>query len=307
MFGSLVIVFPTPHEGGALLLRHGDQEWTFDSGQALATNREPSIGYVAFFSDIEHEVAPVISGHRITLTYNLYFDDGPVPGKGVPHLQPENEGAFHEVFKGLLEDPEFLPDGGTLGFGLRHVYPIEKKLKQVHNVLKGSDAVVYQSVRALGFEPMLYLYYRQEYDDEGHEGVIIDKLAKWPRKGGDTRDNILLQEGGISVDTSPDQDSRKDREKVEWVTPVTEFNRQKSEFLHYGNNSSLEWAYGDVCLIVRIGAAEDRLGYTTVEEVNEAAKARKDEEDQRYQMLYMKMLGHLGNLGPGMLQGFLRP
>jgi hypothetical protein len=308
MFGSLVIVFPTLHEGGTLLLRHHDQEWTFDSGQALATNREPSIGYVAFFSDIEHEVAPVISGHRVTLTYNLYFDDGPVPGKGMPHLQPENEGAFHEVFKGLLEDPEFLPDGGTLGFGLRHVYPIEKKLKQVHNVLKGSDAVVYQSVRALGYEPMLYLYYRDEYDDEGHEGVIIDKLAKWPREGGDTRDSILLQEGGLSVsDSSPDQSSREDREQVEWVTPVTEFNRQKSAFLYYGNSSSLNWAYGDVCLIVRIGAAEDRLGYTTIEELNAAAKARKDEEEQRYQMMCMKMLGSLEpRLGTEILQGFLR-
>jgi hypothetical protein len=36
MFGSLVIVFPSPHEGGALLLRHRGQEWTFDSGEALA-------------------------------------------------------------------------------------------------------------------------------------------------------------------------------------------------------------------------------------------------------------------------------
>jgi hypothetical protein len=69
MFGSLVIVFPTPHEGGALHLRHRGNEWIFDSGQALAdSTSQPSIGYVAFFSDIEHEIAPVTSGHRVTLT-----------------------------------------------------------------------------------------------------------------------------------------------------------------------------------------------------------------------------------------------
>src|ERR1700761_3134829 len=67
MFGSLVIVFPTPHEGGALLLRHRGHEWISDSGKALAAEKIPSISYVAFFSDIEHEVAPVISGHRIIL------------------------------------------------------------------------------------------------------------------------------------------------------------------------------------------------------------------------------------------------
>ncbi|KAI0291797.1 hypothetical protein B0F90DRAFT_1774587, partial [Multifurca ochricompacta] len=68
MFGSLVIVFPTAHEGGTLQLRHRGQEWTFDSASELSGLPTPSIGYIAFFSDVEHEVAPVISGHRVTLT-----------------------------------------------------------------------------------------------------------------------------------------------------------------------------------------------------------------------------------------------
>jgi hypothetical protein len=84
MFGSLVVVFPTFHEGGALLLRHRGDGRIIDSGQALAgaANDRPSIGYMAFFSQVEHEVAPVTSGYRVTLTYNLYFDDGgPSPRK----------------------------------------------------------------------------------------------------------------------------------------------------------------------------------------------------------------------------------
>jgi hypothetical protein len=122
MFGSLVIVFPTPHEGGALHFRHRGQEWIFDSGQVLAAKGEPSIGYAAFFSDIEHEVAPVTSGHRVTLTYNLYFDDNvPVSASdaGSKRLSPPlgNEGAFREAFTALLENPEFLAEGGTLAFG----------------------------------------------------------------------------------------------------------------------------------------------------------------------------------------------
>src|SRR5882757_3096687 len=206
MFGSLVIVFPTPHEGGALHLRHSGDEWTFDSGKELASKEEPSIGYVAFFSDIEHEVAPVISGHRVTLTYNLYFDDdGPitVSDARLTHPQPANEGAFRESFKTLLEDPEFLAYGGSLGFGLRHVYPIENNLEHVYSVLKGSDAVVYQSVRALGFEPVLYLYYQDESSLRStHQGVIIDKIVKFPEDGEyeETNcDSILLRKGGILV------------------------------------------------------------------------------------------------------------
>jgi len=75
MFGSLVVVFPTNHEGGALVLRQDDKEWVFDSGKELSEQTKPSIGYVAFYSDVEDEVALVQSGHRVTLTYNLYIDD----------------------------------------------------------------------------------------------------------------------------------------------------------------------------------------------------------------------------------------
>jgi hypothetical protein len=282
MFGSLVIVFPTPHEGAALFLRHRGQEWGFDSGKALAAEREPSIGYVAFFSDIEHEVAPVISGHRITLTYNLYADDN-VPRKDV-HPTPPNEVAFRNVFKALLENPEFMARGGTLAFGLRHVYPIENKLEHVYDILKGSDAVVYQSFRALGYEPVLYLYYQDQqrvHNILPNQGVIINKVVDFPSEDGDYRDNLLLRQGGILVrqDSSEDPEvlqsdayvamggTAGNRELLEWVTPVTEFNRKKGAYLHYGNDSAVGWAYGDVCLIVRIGRAGNRLAYTTVAEL----------------------------------------
>jgi hypothetical protein len=64
MFGSLVIVFPTQHEGGSLKFRHGGREWTFDSAAMVKRQKDPTIA--AFYCDIEHEVTPVTSGHRIT-------------------------------------------------------------------------------------------------------------------------------------------------------------------------------------------------------------------------------------------------
>ena len=74
MFGSLVVVYPTPHEGGALTFREGDKSWTFDSAQAVSGHEGPCVAYAAFFSDIDHEVSVVNSGYRLTITYNLYFD-----------------------------------------------------------------------------------------------------------------------------------------------------------------------------------------------------------------------------------------
>jgi hypothetical protein len=293
MFGSLVIVFPTPHKGGALLLRHRGNEWTFDPSEELAAERQSAISYVAFFSDIEHEVAPVISGHRITLTYNLYFDDdGPVFANDTvsEHLAPpltraSNEGAFREAFNSLLANAEFLGDGGTLAFGLRHVYPIKNSLKHVYNALKGSDAVVYQSVRALGFEPVLYLYYETEEDSYSSsssilKGALIDKVLDFSSTYYDDVDIVktVRENGGIVVDQEcweVDGDGETPEETMDWVTPVATFNRKGSAFATYGNEATLNVVYGDVCLVVRIGKAGDRLAYPRV-----SPKGAHDESDE---------------------------
>jgi len=291
MFGSLVVVFPTPHEGGALILRHRGQEWTFDSGRGLASVREPSIGYVAFFSDVEHEVAPVISGHRVTLTYNLYFDDngGTVSSSKEaasrhPSLPPAlNKNAFRETFQALLENPEFLPAGGTLAFGMRHVYPIPHgkgdlaPLEPIYGALKGSDAAVYETARALGLQPVLYMYYESEKYDSNISGAVIDKVldsSEWGLNQDSDTISVLLDEGGIGVCEGEDPgryddeyENSKNMERVEWVTPVTTFNRHQSVLGLYGNQPSLEMAYADLCMFVRIGKAGERLLYPSVSQL----------------------------------------
>ncbi|KAF8635477.1 hypothetical protein AX14_010508 [Amanita brunnescens Koide BX004] len=76
MFGSLVVFFPTTYEGGSLVMRPKGEEWSFDAAKALAGCKEDShVAYVALYSDVEHEVSTVTSGYRVTVTYNLYFDD----------------------------------------------------------------------------------------------------------------------------------------------------------------------------------------------------------------------------------------
>lgn len=67
MFGSLVVVFPTMHEGGALSLRpDGEDETVLDCGEWLRNSEIPSVAYVSFFSDVKHEVYQVEKGlsHR---------------------------------------------------------------------------------------------------------------------------------------------------------------------------------------------------------------------------------------------------
>jgi len=257
---------------------------------------QPTIGYVMFFSDVEHEVAPVISGHRVTLTYNLYFDDDDGPGSSKDsaseHLSlppAVNENAFRQSFQGLLENPEFLASGGTLAFGLRHVYPIDDDeenptpLEPVYEALKGSDAVVYQTVRALGFQPVLYMYYEWTTPSGLLEGAVIDKVIDFNRTAqwGSTVDisRVVRKKGGIVVcqeNWEIDEDyGSENPETVEWVTPVTTFNRKEGAYATYGNEPVLEFAYADLCLFVRIGKAGERLVYPS------RSQLRKEWEEER--------------------------
>jgi hypothetical protein len=67
MFGTLVVTLPSAHEGGELLVRHAGREVVVD----LRGTDPGEVGFAAFYADCEHEVRPVVSGHRVCLIFNL--------------------------------------------------------------------------------------------------------------------------------------------------------------------------------------------------------------------------------------------
>jgi hypothetical protein len=69
MVATLVVVLPSSHEGGELVVRHDGQEQTIDFGGASGDSFH--IHYAAFYADCEHEVRPLKKGHRLCLVYNL--------------------------------------------------------------------------------------------------------------------------------------------------------------------------------------------------------------------------------------------
>ncbi|KAI5895377.1 uncharacterized protein SCHCODRAFT_02686773 [Schizophyllum commune H4-8] len=178
MFGSLVIIFPTPHEGGALILREDGREWTFDYAAELAKSSS-KIAYIAFFGDIEHEVLPVTSGHRITLTYNLYFEGLPSGGArpdalpAIPRSVEDQDARLRGALQTFLQDPKLLPEGGYLAFGLRFMYPLQRdkkaNLQDLLPHLKGGDAMVVRVCQSLGIVGKLMLVYK---DDQIYEDML---------------------------------------------------------------------------------------------------------------------------------------
>lgn len=130
----------------------------------------PHIGFVALYSDVEHEVSLVESGHRVTITYNLYFADHDVTPSRLP-VDPESPSSLEHVIdliRVLLIDPNFLPDGGFIGLGLKHQYPLSDGTQpaSLEASLKGGDRVIMNAVRQHGLGASLCILYNCNNDSE---------------------------------------------------------------------------------------------------------------------------------------------
>ena len=69
MVGTLVVSLPSAHTGGELIVEHGGESVTYRTSKQ-------DLSFVAFYADCRHEVKPVTSGYRVTLTFNLLADGG---------------------------------------------------------------------------------------------------------------------------------------------------------------------------------------------------------------------------------------
>lgn len=67
MVGTLVVSLPSAHTGGELVIDHAGEVKTYRASKEDLT-------LVAFYADCRHEVTPVRSGYRATLTFNLLAD-----------------------------------------------------------------------------------------------------------------------------------------------------------------------------------------------------------------------------------------
>ena len=130
MFATLVIILPSAHSGGELVVRHLGREVVLD----LRPEDPSEVGFAAFYADCVHQVRPVIAGCRLTLVYNLRFLD-----KGRPPEAPDYREVEGRVAKllGSWTGAEDEPD--KLILPLEHAYtPAELSF----GTLKGADAGV---------------------------------------------------------------------------------------------------------------------------------------------------------------------
>lgn len=119
-FGSLVVCLPVEHTGGQLRVGHKEEEMTFDWSNRREDQHAANIRWAAFYSDCQHEVLEVTSGHRLTLTYNLYAVQGAGRLTGVSRtLNPANLPLF-QVMKNIPFQRLFNGKSKANYFGMKH-------------------------------------------------------------------------------------------------------------------------------------------------------------------------------------------
>lgn len=261
MLATLVVVFPTEHVGGALVLRHDWHEYKFDSAAALReAENNSTVAYASFFGDVEHEVGLVESGYRVTLTYNLYFhEDG---GESVPKASESTDSmreylcALEKTFRAALDDSQFLPDGGLVGFGLHHQYA--GQLDPRH--LKSCDAALYRVCQVLSLAPELRVVYRDHADTY----VLCDDYYELPEVMMECNAGTHLRYECGARELMGDITRVTDSEGevyIHWATAMkaNSVEWKRENVAAYGNEAWIEDVYNCACLIVDIGKPGSRV------------------------------------------------
>lgn len=258
MVGTLVLVWPSPHIGGELVVRHGNEQAHFASQHLNAD----TIRWFAFYADCRHEVLPVAEGWRVVLSFDLVLP----AQNATPHapVQPALLDALREHF--------FPATGPALQpwvFLLDHEYT-ERGLHWP--LLKGADRPRVAALRAaagvLGLTVHLALA-------EVHEQwtATVDGGGRWRGRGewddrggrGDPEPDELIDRGIVLnhwIDAD-DRPLRRDELPVA-ETDTASFSDTDESFLvnqeyegYMGNyGETLDYWYRRAALVIQTPAAE---------------------------------------------------
>ncbi|KUJ14348.1 uncharacterized protein LY89DRAFT_784308 [Mollisia scopiformis] len=273
-FGSLVVCLPHPHEGGQLRVSHKGHSSFFD----WSNTDSHDIQWAAFYSDCEHEVFEVKSGHRITLTYNLYITE---QVGGVLRRNPTIDPSLFPLYEGakqMLSQPNFMNKGGNLGFycAYKYAHHSSRAHALMSWALKGVDVAIYSVFSSLGLDVRVGPILENNRQLENLEEQQVDEYYASADYDSDSPDyERKIRVGATFHKVVLDADGGYDiaYDKVEknlhkiWphdeYKDVTWLNTAREEevamvSIAYGNEAELDWCYSHAAILVTVPAHKDR-------------------------------------------------
>ena len=261
----LVLIFPTSYEGGQITFYSDEKEWTFDPHELIQDayvdwedDSTAPVCYIISQYDDKQEIARVVSGYRVSLSYNIYTH-GLVCERNEILRATNLEDSIVAALKAALADQDFLPEGGALGFGLIHEYPLEtgkkchseSKTRRVFNALAGMDAIIRDACVSVGLQTSVRFLF-----EDGDKKFVLHSEDDFPHDCRiDIEEGVLFQvrdpiviECGYYESDSEGCGGIPEVTFV-WVTPA---NRYNTEWKVYYNRTDLWWQEGLLLLYVEV-------------------------------------------------------
>lgn len=235
---------------------------------------DTTVRWAAFYSTTEHEVETVTSGHRITITYNLFVEKKKIKEEKFSNSAEEiaqdnlQKVTFYRELAQQLQNQKFYPKGGILGFGLEHAYPFSSggssDLNSMINYLKSNDNVLRNIGVTLGLKTELK--YVVHLDFAHGVTVMTSEISDPPVQYDEDPLPVFVNDWDSEVieDLNNDLEEYKLDAKVsevDWVTGMNDKNNKRWEWQSYGNEPSIEFTYGSCALIMRIPEWSEKRGF----------------------------------------------
>src|SRR5271165_2283107 len=183
MFATMVLVLPSAHSGGELIVRHLGREVVLD----LHPEEPSEVGFAAFYADCVHEVRPIIAGRRLALVYNLRF-----LGKRQPPKPPDYRTERRRIEELLRLWTEAIDEPDKLILPLEHAYtPAELSFE----TLKGRDAAVASVLAAAAADADCDLHLALVSIEESGSAEYTDYYDHRRRRGEDEEDEDAFEVG----------------------------------------------------------------------------------------------------------------
>ena len=238
MVGSLIVVLPTPFEGGELTVRHQGSAQRLDFKEAAAGQ---AACFAAFYADCEHEVSHVMHGFRLCLAYNLTLKRAGRRKKTSTPAEGEGSSAneLAESISKWIASAESTP----LVFALDHHYT-QRGLSL--DLLKGEDRTTAQLVLDAAEEADCLVYMCQisrhlsQFADDGRWGRrrYYDAVPSNLELGEVFEDDL---QGSEWVDPSgrrqPLPEMRFSPESIVASTPLDQWRPTREEYEGYTGNA----------------------------------------------------------------------
>jgi len=147
MFATVVIVLPSLHTGGELVLSHSNASKIFD----FSSHSLLETAVMAWYTDVFHEVKPVLSGFRLALSFNLIRSTE--SSLAVPRLSniDSSIGELRTVLRKWKADKFSDTCNNKVAYMLSHQYS-ESELSRGEKALKGGDAHLISYIRDVAEE-----------------------------------------------------------------------------------------------------------------------------------------------------------